>query len=311
MNEIDVTVVIPFYNRSSTICRAVESVLRQHNVDSVRIAILIIDDGSTPAENEVLHSKMMKYDRVEIVSCESNMGACHARNVGIQRAETDFIAFLDSDDEWTDSFLSESIAHISKTGWTSSGFSVLGRFGLHNSTKSMNGLGVPEHLIVRGGHLSTCCTVMKTDMARETQWNEKLKRFQDWDFAIRMSANGHTPYFISKPLVIVHKGEANRISNQAGTLLAKHWATEIAPYISKEMVAYFLARKIPHCLVQEGKCVKAIAASLSVSTYSALGLRKYVSNCVSVIISICFNIALVVRDIENRQTNGKAQNQRV
>ena len=296
MNEIDVTVVIPFYNRASTICRAVASVLSQEGVESVTINVVVVDDGSTPDETELLHSKMSRYDRVTVVSYEPNMGACHARNVGIQHAETDYIAFLDSDDEWTDSFLSESITHIHKTNWTCSGFSVLDRLGMHNTTKSMNGLSVPEYLIVREGHLQTSCMVMKVQIARETLWNERLKRFQDWDFAIRLSANGHAPYFIAKPLVFVHKGEANRISNQAGTVLVEHWATEMAPYLSKELIAYFLATRIPRCLVQEGKYIRALASSLSFSTYNVFGARKYFRNCVSIFVLIFVKIALIARN---------------
>ena len=302
MNEIDVTVVIPFFNRTSTICRAVESVLNQKDVDSVTIYIVVVDDGSLPDETEFLHSKMSEYDKVKVVSYKPNMGACHARNVGIQNTKTEYISFLDSDDEWTHSFLSESLKHISKTGWTCSGFNASGRLILQTFTMLMNGWSVPEYLIVRGGHLQSGCMVMKTTLAREAQWNDKLQRFQDWDFTIRMSANGYTPYFINKPLVIVYKGETNRISNLACTSLAKHFAAEITPYISKEMVAYFLAKRIPLCLVQEGKYVGAIAASLSLSTYNVFGARKYFKNCFSVIVSICFNIALIAR---NKMVNSR------
>ncbi|MBN1124757.1 MAG: glycosyltransferase family 2 protein [Sedimentisphaerales bacterium] len=88
-----VSVVIPAYNSARYIRRALDSVLAQ--TVPVR-QILVIDDGSTDDTAQVVS----EYGgRVEYIY-QANAGAGAARNTGIQAATSEWIAFLDADDEW-------------------------------------------------------------------------------------------------------------------------------------------------------------------------------------------------------------------
>lgn len=90
-----VSAVIPAFNRRAYIVRAVDSVLRQTvPVDEV----IVIDDGSTDGTSEVVASHYG--DAVRLVR-QPNSGPGPARRRGILEARGDWIAFLDSDDEWT------------------------------------------------------------------------------------------------------------------------------------------------------------------------------------------------------------------
>ncbi len=89
---MEVSVIIPAYNRSKTIARAIESVLNQ----SVKAnEIIVVDDGSTDSTAEVVKS----YDGVYLLR-QNNQGVSAARNNGATMASSRFIAFLDSDDEF-------------------------------------------------------------------------------------------------------------------------------------------------------------------------------------------------------------------
>ena len=89
-----VSAVIPTYNRRSYIPRAIDSVLAQTvPVDE----ILVVDDGSTDETAELLSERYGA--RVRIIK-QANTGVSGARKRGIQEAKGDWIAFLDSDDEW-------------------------------------------------------------------------------------------------------------------------------------------------------------------------------------------------------------------
>ena len=90
-----VSVIIPTYNRGSLIGRAIVSVLNQTYKD---IEVLVIDDASTDYTETVVDS--IKDERLHYYKLEKNGGACRARNVGISKAQGEYIAFLDSDDEW-------------------------------------------------------------------------------------------------------------------------------------------------------------------------------------------------------------------
>jgi len=87
-----ISVVIPAYNRVSTLARAIDSVLAQSYKAS---EIIVVDDGSSDATSEV--AKM--YPEVLLLR-QNNMGVSTARNNGVMMASCEWIAFLDSDDTW-------------------------------------------------------------------------------------------------------------------------------------------------------------------------------------------------------------------
>ncbi len=90
-----VSAVIPAYNRRDYITRAIESAIRQSlPVDE----IVVIDDGSTDGTAELVESR---YSNTVRVVRQSNTGVSGARRRGILEARGEWIAFLDSDDEWT------------------------------------------------------------------------------------------------------------------------------------------------------------------------------------------------------------------
>jgi glycosyltransferase involved in cell wall biosynthesis len=92
--SVKVSAIIPTYNRRSYIMRAIDSVLAQ----TVPVGeILVVDDGSTDATAEFLDEKYGA--RLRVIR-QSNSGVSGARKRGIQEAKGDWIAFLDSDDEW-------------------------------------------------------------------------------------------------------------------------------------------------------------------------------------------------------------------
>lgn len=90
-----VSVVIPTYNRAELLSRAIDSVLAQTYDD---FELLVVDDGSTDDTEAVVTA--YDDDRVRYLAHETNRGANPARNTGIEAAEGEFVAFLDSDDEW-------------------------------------------------------------------------------------------------------------------------------------------------------------------------------------------------------------------
>jgi glycosyltransferase involved in cell wall biosynthesis len=88
-----ISVVIPSYNRSALLKRAIDSVLTQ----TVRPReVIVVDDGSTDSTRELCAGYG---NQIEYV-WQKNAGASVARNAGVIRASSDWIAFLDSDDYW-------------------------------------------------------------------------------------------------------------------------------------------------------------------------------------------------------------------
>lgn len=89
-----VSVILPAYNRAATLPRAIKSVLAQYYADW---ELVIVDDGST--DNTLAVATPFLGARVRYFNTE-NFGVSHARNFGVKNSSGEWIAFIDSDDEW-------------------------------------------------------------------------------------------------------------------------------------------------------------------------------------------------------------------
>jgi glycosyltransferase involved in cell wall biosynthesis len=93
------SIIIPLYNKSEYICRAIDSVLAQKFQE---FEIIVINDGSTDGGDLTVRKK---YESHVIVVDQANQGVSAARNTGIKIAKYPYIAFLDGDDLWDPNYL--------------------------------------------------------------------------------------------------------------------------------------------------------------------------------------------------------------
>ncbi|HEG43672.1 MAG TPA: glycosyltransferase [Phycisphaerales bacterium] len=105
--DLTITVIIPAYNISEYIGRAIESVLAQTRAAD---EIIIVDDGSTDDTAEKIKSFG---DKITYIFQE-NKGLSGARNTGIKAASSAWIALLDGDDEWLPEYLEKQTELISR-----------------------------------------------------------------------------------------------------------------------------------------------------------------------------------------------------
>jgi len=103
----EVSVIIPTYNRAQCIKRAIQSVIDQTFRD---VEIIVVDDGSTDDTEESV--KSISDQRISYIRCEMNRGSGAARNEGLKVAQGNYIAFLDSDDEWLPAKLSRQVERM-------------------------------------------------------------------------------------------------------------------------------------------------------------------------------------------------------
>ena len=94
-----ISVVIPLYNKASSIAAAAASVLGQTFAD---LELIVVDDGSTDGSASVIRA--LGDRRVRLIA-QANAGPGAARNRGLADAAGEYVAFLDADDEWEPAFL--------------------------------------------------------------------------------------------------------------------------------------------------------------------------------------------------------------
>lgn len=106
------SVIIPAYNAQDCLDRAVRSILAQKGCAT---EIILIDDGSTDRTGQVADRLARMHPTVRVLHTE-NRGAACARNLGLDAASGDYVAFLDSDDLWCTDAVDETVAQLLSSG---------------------------------------------------------------------------------------------------------------------------------------------------------------------------------------------------
>lgn len=92
---VKVSIIVPIYNTEKYLIKCLDSLVNQTLTD---IEILLINDGSTDNSQKIIDEYVKKYPNICRCFRQENSGQACARNVGINSARGDFIAFVDSDD---------------------------------------------------------------------------------------------------------------------------------------------------------------------------------------------------------------------
>jgi succinoglycan biosynthesis protein ExoW len=107
------SIIIPYYQREPGIlARALRSVFAQTHAD---FEVIVVDDASPlPAENDIRDFSLEERARITVIK-QPNAGPGGARNMGLDHVPDDsaYVAFLDSDDEWTQDHLKNAVAGLS------------------------------------------------------------------------------------------------------------------------------------------------------------------------------------------------------
>lgn len=90
----NISVVIPMYNAGRYVEKCLESIINQTYQD---IEVIIVNDGSTDNSKEICEKYVQKDNRITLINTE-NRGAGSARNTGLEKAQGEYISFIDSDD---------------------------------------------------------------------------------------------------------------------------------------------------------------------------------------------------------------------
>ena len=103
---MDISVIIPTFNRRQVLPRAVRSVLGQKTSGIRSLKIIIADDGSRDGSRALIEQE---FPSLTYLHWETQKGPSFARNQAVKHARGEWLAFLDSDDEWKPSKLQEQV----------------------------------------------------------------------------------------------------------------------------------------------------------------------------------------------------------
>lgn len=206
-----VSVIIPTHNRSLELGKALLSVLQQ---TYTHFEVHVMDDASS--ENLAAVIARLNDERIQLHRNEQKTNANVMRNKGIQLARGEFVAFLDSDDEWLPDHLlkkTELLMRENVDGVYGSSFIDNGIRRMYRVSRSLLENEHPINYLLGSGFAQTSGWVLKTSAARSVGFDETLHRHQDYDFFIRFALN-HSLYASWEPTTIIHweKG-VSRLTN--------------------------------------------------------------------------------------------------
>jgi len=182
-----VTVFMPVHNRETFVAASIRSVLDQSFED---FELLVIDDGSTDRSAEIVGS--LDDHRIRLVHNESNLGIPRTRNRGLELAQGEYIALLDSDDLAYPQRLALQVDYLNQNPEVAAVGSWAHRVSRTGEPRSsIQRPTLPRHLHAR--ILFVSClknpTVMaRTDVMREFRYREDFKFCQDIELWSRVSS---------------------------------------------------------------------------------------------------------------------------
>lgn len=208
-----VSVIIPTYNREKYVVKAIDSVLSQAFKD---YEIIVVNDGSTDGTKDNLKSYG---DKIKYIY-QDNSGVSAARNEGIRRAKGEWVAFLDSDDEWLPDYLLQHmerlmlLPHVYTSMMNSIEVSIDGKkVNIFEQKKLLNKFKENDYLTISKPlrfvikhHLTTLPTiVMKREiLLKAGLFDTRLTIAEDLDLIARMAIQGSLG-ICKQPMYIIYR----------------------------------------------------------------------------------------------------------
>ncbi|MXX07738.1 MAG: glycosyltransferase [Gammaproteobacteria bacterium] len=210
-----VGVVIPTFNRAHTLGRALDSVISQTLPPQ---QVIVVDDGSTDSTADLVAG----YSKVSYLRQE-NRGVSAARNLGIRRCGCDWIALLDSDDEWLPEKLEVQFGALAENP----GYRLIhcdeiwirdGRRVNAADRHRKRGGWIFEHCLPLCVISPSAAVIEKRLLEEVGGFNEGLPACEDYDLWLRVCSR-YPVLYVDRPLLRKYGGHDDQLSR-------KHWGMD-------------------------------------------------------------------------------------
>ncbi|MGB5296585.1 MAG: glycosyltransferase [Thermoanaerobaculia bacterium] len=207
----DVSVVIPTFDRVSVLARAVESVVAQTHPAG---EVIVVDDGSTDDTAELVERRFPSARLLR----QENRGVSAARNRGIEASGGEWIALLDSDDEWRPSKLERQMSGLEERPelrvchtdeiWIRQGRRVNPR-----QIHAKHGGWIFEHCLPLCAMSPSSILIHRSIFEVVGMFDEELPACEDYDLWLRICSR-YPVLYVDEPLVVKHGGHEDQLSRQ-------------------------------------------------------------------------------------------------
>ncbi|MFI0718364.1 glycosyltransferase family 2 protein [Streptomyces sp. NPDC021224] len=223
-----VSVVMPVHNSAATLGASVRSVLAQTHAD---VELLVTDDASTDDSMDLLRELARQDERVLPRAAPEQGGAARARNLAMERAQGDYVAFLDSDDMWLPEKLERQLAFAAAGDAPLTFTSYYKVDGDHTGeacdfTPNGRVVAARERVTYRDmlvqDHIGALTAMYDRD-ALGTRLMPDMPKRQDYALWLSIMRDGHPARGLQEPLAVYRAGRAGSLSSNKLALVEHNW----------------------------------------------------------------------------------------
>jgi glycosyltransferase involved in cell wall biosynthesis len=180
-----VSAIITSWNREKELVRAVESALAQ---TLPGVEVIVVDNAS---DFDIAETLRPYGDRLRLIRNAANYRVAKARNIGVEAATGDYVAFLDDDDIWRPEKLEAQLGAIGEAVVCLCGMDFIPNGGSNIQPITE----VVAAMLMRGNPIcGPSGFFCRRDLFESMQFDESLRYAEDWDFLIRALQHGRIAY---------------------------------------------------------------------------------------------------------------------
>ena len=213
-NLPNIDIIIPNYNKGNYLKECLDSVLNQtyNNWNAY-----VIDDSSNDLSKDVLKNYNNE-DKIKIIQLKENSGPYYCRNLGIENSNSEYIAFLDSDDYWPENKLEVQIKEMIDNQYD---FSYTDFKFFYNNNKKFKKTNLPKiydfKKFIAKSTMSTSSILIKRSIIN--QINFKNVKHEDYLFKCDLLKKGNLSFKVLDTFVYYRINNENRSSNKISNLI--------------------------------------------------------------------------------------------
>lgn len=260
-NDPLISIIIPVYNAQEYILHTINSVLEQ---SYQTFEIIVVDNCSTDNSRTLI--KNIQDNRISLIELDYNSGGpARPRNIGLENAKGDYVAFLDADDIWERNKLETQLSFLMKNDveFTSCGYTLIDKKNKEIKLGSLSSFYI-DYInktticdLIKNNFILTSAVLVKRSLLKKFNESEKYVAAEDFDMWLQILADyGNSIYKYQKEKLIRYRILQTSTSNRKDPLKQELKANLVLANFVLEhdkFVSCYLYRLFFHIIIKKFK----------------------------------------------------------
>lgn len=226
INEPLVTVITPLFNAEKYISETIESVVKQSYKNW---EMIIVDDCSTDKSRDLVKTFQQKDSRIRLIESDDNFGGpARPRNIGLQQAKGEYVAFLDADDVWLPEKLAKQVSFMKANPSVDICHTLAnvidehsveqGFFDNQTMYRKLKFFIADKNRLFYTNNININSTLMKIDHELMFEEDKNLVALEDWKYWIDNQQKGKNIHLLKEVLLNyrIHQGSISNRGSDKG-----------------------------------------------------------------------------------------------